>query len=461
MNSIMKAFLVCAVGTLVSCRNPALDFGSPNTATSDSAGGSIARQTGITSELVIPTGQHVVTRPLALESNQRVRCERGATLIASAGIGVFHVLGKQNVVIEDCRIVGQGARDGYSSPDESLVVVGDFNGQKSQRVWLSNLSIAEVRGQAGLKIFNSDDVFAQNILVDRYSYAGVQILGQSNNVTLSESYVRHSLARSAPHNYMGVPAPGGYAYGVQVSGHRFQNSVAFPDNVVVSGTVCMDNRTWDCFDAHGGTNLQFLGNSAIDSLKCFDLNSSETGDGPLKYVRVAGNTCVGTEVNVGPSSYSEGILVGGYNETAEPMVEAEYILIENNYIENAAKVKATKRAGINVQYAKNIVVRNNTLVDLGGMGISFASSVRNLAVTGNNIYDAAAVGIYLGPGASEPVNFDGNTVHSYSGSTHTGLSIHADNEDLVLRHGSERYCVRTPIRDGGADASPINLLSCD
>lgn len=161
-----------------------------------------------------------------------------------------------------------------------------------------------------------------------------------------------------------------------VSGTGFQNS----SSLVLANNITKDMVNCQSFMLHDGQNVLISGNLMQDSGMGISLGTYAAPD-TISNIVVRGNVFEGTCLNVAQPE-NTGINI---NNNPAPLLGTHITVIANQVRTANCGLRADNMAGVVVNYADDVTITQNTIVNAYGNGILLAVDVTALNLHDNNI----------------------------------------------------------------------------
>ncbi len=423
-----------------------LDYGADPTGTNDST-------TAINNALAVgsvyaPTGTYLVNGALLIPSGRTV-CGDGAstvfkqTEIASNWTRTFSVIGKQDVILRDVTVDGNGhSANMVSGEQRHNIWIED-----SVRVTVRNVHSVAAQGD-GCAVYSSATGSSEYVVIDRCYFtdrgrASVSVLGYgASNVVISGCVCRKGaiVAACTSQNVGGIH--------LEPQAQRDNYNIAIIGNTIEHGGIvltCHEDGTWNDVEI-SGNHIRLFDRAGV-ALSCLrvrrgivasnrlygqqgvassGMNFQDCGSGNATgSIIIRSNTIAQFGTNsthnaiiVQPSQGNrvlgryviDGNIIESVTGRGINLVMTPDVVISNNIICNTG---LTGIAGLNVDH---YVITGNLLRNTGSTGMQFSTSnesypVRALVITGNAVWFDDRTGkssLMLGAGTIGRVLCDGN-----------------------------------------------------
>ena len=341
-------------------------------------------------------GTYLITDTLTGISNIKIFATPGtATILQTVAVKyIFDFDTKSNIQISGLILQGTGALDGHTNGEELIRLY-----KCSDVIINDKCLLKEGHGEAVLLVQESTDVFIDDIEINAFSFAGLQILGKCERVWFQDSIVQDSKV---------VTANSGTSYGVHISLGSVADGELYPDDVWILNNFVKDIPSWDGINTHGGERQYIVGNIVRNCSIPIDASLEDrNASSKMRDVHILNNDVSGATSDVGSTTISAGILVSGEGDTSKLAVN---IQVNGNTVKDCATFKTTKEGGISINLATNTVVSNNIVRDCGFYGIRNKGDVTDFTWTGNVCINNATYGMYVGFGNIINGQITGNTL---------------------------------------------------
>ncbi|WP_227553757.1 hypothetical protein [Acinetobacter haemolyticus] len=179
-------------------------------------------------------------------SNLHMQFAGGRLVATTPSKNILAATGCNGLKFSDIKLVGLGAGTTQSADEFGLLFTS------CNDLTLDGGQLSEARGQAALRLLDSHDSTIRDLTIDRYSYAGLQILGTSKNTKVKGFKILNGL---------GALSSGASGYGVHISVGNDQ----FPELIFLEDFEIIGNN-WDGINSHGSGDV-FVKNGTIREVK--------------------------------------------------------------------------------------------------------------------------------------------------------------------------------------------------
>ncbi|WP_409274623.1 right-handed parallel beta-helix repeat-containing protein [Neobacillus sp. SCS-31] len=238
-----------------------------------------------------------------------------------------------------------------------------------QRIVIEDSFIHDI-GFYGILAEFADTVTISNTVIRDVGFAGVGGLSV-RNMHIDKSHIKSI-----------KPGNKGNAYGVFFSRKGAESNVnAHPrsTNSSVTNSIIEDIPLWEALDTHGGENITF-NNNTIRNTKVGIAFVNATGKGGKELFGSQKCTAKGNRIEGIGKGY--GIVVAG-----TPSENSRGCTIEGNHLIEAGQQGNSISGAIQASYTRDLVIKNNTLVNSYANGIHLYTHNQQFAVTGNRVED--------------------------------------------------------------------------
>ncbi|WP_316571771.1 right-handed parallel beta-helix repeat-containing protein [Neobacillus sp. YIM B06451] len=302
------------------------------------------------------------------------------------------------VVPDNTTIVGYGSKLYNDKKHQTLLTIG--NGVKIYGIELQGAGNkkADAKG-VGIKIRGTDAAnYVQNIVIEDCIIHDVGFYGImaefADAVTISNTVIRdvgfagvgglsvRNMHINKSHIKSIKPGNKGNAYGVFYSRKGAESNVkAHPrsTNSSVTNSIIEDIPLWEALDTHGGENITF-NNNTIRNTKVGIAFVNATGKGGKELFGSQKCTAKGNRIEGIGKGY--GIVVAG-----TPSENSRGCTIEGNHLIEAGQQGNSISGAIQASYTRDLVIKNNTLVNSYANGIHLYTYNQQFTVTGNRVED--------------------------------------------------------------------------
>ncbi|WP_059173398.1 right-handed parallel beta-helix repeat-containing protein [Bacillus sp. FJAT-27445] len=311
-----------------------------------------------------------------------------------------------------------------------------------QNIVIEDCFIHDV-GFYGVKAEFADNVRISNTVIRDVGFAGVGGLSV-RNMHINKSHIK-SIS----------PGNKGNAYGVFYSRKGAESNLkAHPrsTNSSVTNSIIEDIPLWEALDTHGGENITF-NNNTIRNTKVGIAFVNATGNGKKELFGSQKCTAKGNRIEGTGKGY--GIVVAG-----TPSDYSSGCTIEGNHLKEAGKQGNSNSGAIQASYTRDLVIKNNTLVNSYANGIHLYTHNKQFSITENRVEDVQD-SLYKAPSAiafrsgNNAGTIAGNSLIKKNAKLNRYVSIRGinittnTNMNLVIGKNTNNYVL--PIAGGTGD----------
>ncbi|QOV07800.1 tailspike protein [Acinetobacter virus fBenAci002] len=385
------------------------------------------------------------------------------TIASKMGIYALNCNGFQ---IDDLSVLGTGVATSQRANEIAVLLEGCRNTK------ISLAKLEQIRGQSAIRILYGEDNILEDIYINEYSYAGIQVLGDAVNTTIRGFKI---------FNGRGALSNAASGYGVHISLDNTTNQ-KFPKGVFMSDFNIHGNN-WDGINSHGGENIH-IRNGVMTEVK----NGVEVGvDGRylgsyLKNVHVS-NVDIECHKNPWNAATQGGItnLASGISVVANvEITDGRYcdnIHVSNvsvKYANNAGGANGTSNAGFKFYGCKGLHVTDCEARECAVQGYRAYGYVEDFSFRDNTAFDVTGHGLVFGTscknGSVRGFKFGNSGGTQYTGNTAIqGVSTGSDNIEesdtqliggTVTKYGSNpALFLRFKQEEVPASFSPNNAVN--
>lgn len=310
----------------------------------------------------------------------------------------------------DIKILGLGAQTAQRTNEFGMLLT-DCNDTK-----MYGVSLSEITGQAALRLMRCNDSYLTDFNINRYSYAGLQVLGLSDHTVVDNFKIIDGL---------GALSSGASGYGVHLS---MQDTAThtYPTNVFLSNFEIHGNN-WDGINSHGGSDI-FISKGRMTEVKNgIELAVDTRYSG--SYLKNINIDAVDVECHKNPwnettqgakTSLASGISIAN-DGTAGRIVEN--VNVSNctvKYANNAGGGTGTSNGAIKFYGIKGLRVSNCQSSESAVQGYRLYGEIQDFSISNCGAHDITGQGMVLGVNTKNGF-IDGFRFGNSGGATYTGL----------------------------------------
>ncbi|WP_252357936.1 hypothetical protein [Acinetobacter baumannii] len=332
----------------------------------------------------------------------------GGRLVATqSGRNLVSATGCNGLKFSDLKLIGLGAASSQSA-DEFGLLLDNCDG-----LTIDGASLAEIRGQSALRILNSNDSSIRDLTIDRYSYAGLQILGTSKNTKVKGFKILNGL---------GALTSGASGYGVHISVGNDQ----FPDLIFLEDFEITGNN-WDGINSHGSGDV-FVKNGVIKEVKNgieFAIDSRYTNS-YLKNINFENvdiecfNSPWDTATQGAVTNLSSGLSIASADAGVRYCEGATIKNVNVKYANNSAGGTGDN-AGIRLHGIKGLRVSGGSAKECKSQGMRLYGYIDDFAIRDFTAHDINGQGVLIGQNVSngyvDDLKFGNSGTSDYTGLT--------------------------------------------
>ncbi|MGQ1474605.1 hypothetical protein [Acinetobacter baumannii] len=332
----------------------------------------------------------------------------GGRLVATTpSKNILAATGCNGLKFSDIKIAGLGAEKTQSEDEFGLLFIS------CNDLTLDCGQLNEVRGQAALRLLDSHNSSIRDLTIDRYSYAGLQILGTSKNTKVKGFKILNGL---------GALTSGASGYGVHISVGNDQ----FPELIFLEDFEIVGNN-WDGINSHGSGGV-FVKNGVIKEVKNgieFAIDN-RYANSYLKNINFENIDIecfqnpwdVSTQGNV--TNLSSGLSIASAEAGVKYCDGATIKNVNVKYANNSAGGTGDN-AGIRLHGIKGLRVSGGSAKECKSQGMRLYGYIDDFAIRDFTAHDISEQGILIGPNVSNGC-IDGLKFGNSGTSDYTGLT---------------------------------------
>jgi len=311
-------------------------------------------------------GTYTISSPVVVKSNIEL-AGNGAIM---KGYTIFRMSGATNVVIRGFE---------FSNPDANYLArasgVGLVDIINSKDITIRDNTFRNFRDYGVNVAVSSTSHSNRNITIRNnqfldYGYAGVMIGKQSNYIYVDENTFKNINTRKLNAN----------AYGVAIA--KGSITYKYSEYIYIRKNHIENNPVWEGIDSHGANYVYIQDNTVINCkipIIVAQINSEGTYPEPVHHVTITGNYVKGNLKSA--DKQHSGIHVLGARNNVQPY---QNVIVSDNTIVDVNSWLVSDDGGIVLRDVKGGTIENNQLSNVGGTGI-YLLNADNLLIQNNNV----------------------------------------------------------------------------
>lgn len=295
---------------------------------------------------------------------------------------IFNVVGAKNVKFESLDVRNGSAVTGTPTRGKD-----GFYFYDSQDIEVKDCYINEIQGYYGMSFEKCKNIKIHDNVSYRISRGHCLLWGEVENID-----VRGNTFDTVTNTT--VQTGSNYTYLFATAHHSNDDDNKFlVRNLTIEDNKFLNNPTWEGIDCHGGVNVRIKDNH-IENVRVGIMASYLTGNyesSPRKHenIYIIDNTIIKGNGIAG----GNGIITGG-GFSGDEYVRANNIIVHGNNISGMGDATNNDDGAISIKNVDSFSIKDNTIIDYYGTGVSVRSDSKNGQVSENKIKNPGAEQCY-------------------------------------------------------------------
>ncbi|MDP2216893.1 MAG: right-handed parallel beta-helix repeat-containing protein [Methanolobus sp.] len=311
-------------------------------------------------------GTYTISSPVAIKSN--IGLIGNSAVIK--GYTIFRMNGATNVTIRGFEFSNPDLNYLARSGGVGLVDIINSNNIIIQDNTFRNFRDYGVNVAVSSTSHSNRQITVKNNQFLDYGYAGVMIGKQSNYIYVDNNVFKNINTRKLNAN----------AYGVALA--KGSVTYKYSEYVYIRNNWIENNPVWEGIDSHGANHVYIQDNTVINCkipIIVAHINSEGTYPEPVHHVTITGNYVKGNLKSA--DKQHSGIHVLGARNNVQPY---QNVIVSDNTIVDVNSWLVSDDGGIVLRDVKGATVENNQISNVGGTGI-YLLNADNLLIQNNNV----------------------------------------------------------------------------